>query len=216
MIQILILCLCSWLLLWLTEKRGLSVLGILPDRHLLPWIFACLLLSGGISALTYISKIYLAHERYIIHPALYKQPIWLNIAHECRSVFTEELLCRGALMYILIKKLGPNKAIWITACLFGLLHWLPSGVWGNVYAMTTVFISTGVMGLLLGYAYSCTRSIWMPTAIHVGWNITNHVIFPGNLSDASVFILSAPPPTVTISYLAFFTIFFCLKYSLSL
>lgn len=83
------------------------------------------------------------------------QEIW----NQFRAVLTEELLCRGVLLYILIKKIGSSKAIIISSVIFAVLHWLNAGVWSNVMQMIIVFTFTFTMGLLLAYSYAKTFSL---------------------------------------------------------
>jgi uncharacterized protein len=69
------------------------------------------------------------------------------------------------------------------------------------------------MGLLLAYSYAKTFSVLIPFAIHFGWNLTQNYIFPDNATDNHILILSAPPPIVTVSYFAFFTMLLLPKVS---
>jgi membrane protease YdiL (CAAX protease family) len=148
---------------------------------------------------------YFAKEVYTIAGSLTAKSILIETWYQFRTVFTEELICRGALLYILIKKAGQAKAIIITSVLFAVLHWINTGVWGDLEQMIVVFIFTFAMGLLLAYAYARTFSLLIPFAIHFGWNLTQNYIFPGSATGDHIFILMIPPPTVTISYLSFFT-----------
>jgi membrane protease YdiL (CAAX protease family) len=79
--------------------------------------------------------------------------------------------------------------------------------------MASVFTFTFAMGLLLAYSYSRTYSLLMPFAIHFGWNLTQNYIFPETAIGNHIFTLAAPPPTVTISYAAFFTMLLLPKIS---
>jgi uncharacterized protein len=129
---------------------------------------------------------------------------------------TEELLCRGALLYILIEKIGQTKAIFISSIIFTVLHWINAGVWGNMIQIIIVFAFTFSMGLLLAYSYERTFSLLIPFAIHFGWNLTQNYIFPDSSTGNHIFILAAPPLSVTISYLAFFKTFLLPKISVLL
>lgn len=65
---------------------------------------------------------------------------------DVKSIVTEELIFRGALLYILIRKIGAWKGILISAIAFGIYHWFSFGVIGNIMAMILIFIGTGLMG----------------------------------------------------------------------
>ena len=101
-----------------------------------------------------------------------------------KSVLTEELIFRGALLYILIKKIGSKKSILISAIAFGIYHWFSYGVLGNIMAMILVFIGTGLMGYAWAWAFSKTKSITLPFGLHLGWNFIYNTIFSkGPLGD---------------------------------
>jgi len=88
------------------------------------------------------------------------------------SVITEELVFRGAILFIFIKKFGVSKGIIISAIAFGIYHWFSFGIFGNMIPMFFVFIGTGLMGYAWALAFSKTESIAMPIGLHLGWNFT--------------------------------------------
>jgi uncharacterized protein len=205
MLQIIGLFAISWLLIWLFEKENLSVLGLTPTKDRLKYFIVLFIISAMLSSTTFLLRMYFAQEEYVVSPSLKTNSMWLEIWYQFRTVLTEELLCRGAFLYILIKKIGQTKAVIISSIIFALLHWINAGVWGNLIQMIFVFTFTFSMGLLLAYSYARTYSLLIPFAIHYGWNLTQNYIFPDTATGNHFFILAATPPTVTISYLAFFT-----------
>lgn len=216
MLQIIFLLLISWFILWVFEKKNLLVLGLSPTSKRLKYFTILFIVSSFLSATTFFLKMYFAKEVYTISETLTTKSILIEIWYQVRSVLTEELLCRGALLYLLIKKIGQNKAIITSSVIFAALHWLNAGVWGNLSQMTIIFVFTFLMGLLLAYAYAKTFSLLIPFAIHFGWNLTQNYIFPDTATGNHIFILASPPPTVTISYLAFFTMLFLPKIAILL
>lgn len=205
MLQLIGIIAISWLTIWFFEKGNLSVLGWKPTKERLKYFTVLFILSAVFSTTAFLLRMYFAKEEYIISPSLTTKLILLETWHQFRSVLTEELLCRGVLLYILIKKIGHTKAVIISSIIFALLHWIKAGVWGNLTQMIIVFTFTFAMGLLLAYSYARTFSLLIPFAIHFGWNLTQNFIFPDIDTGNHIFTLAAPPPTVTISYLAFFT-----------
>lgn len=206
MLQLIGLFVISWLLIWLFEKKDLSVLGLTPTKSRLKYFVILFIVAAIFSATNFLLRMYFAKEEYMVSPSLTIRSALFESWYQFRTVLTEELLCRGVVLYILIKKIGPVKAIISSAVIFGALHWLNAGVWGNPVQMIIVFSFTFAMGLLLAYAYAKTFSLIIPFAIHFGWNLTQNYIFPDTATGEHVFILAAPPPVVTISYVAFFTI----------
>lgn len=206
MLQIIGLLAISRLLIWLFVKRNLSVLGLTPTKDRLKYFAILFIVSALLSASAYLLRMYFAKEEYTIVQSLTTKSILIETWYQFRTVLTEELLCRGALLYILIKKIGQTKAVIISSAIFAVLHWLNTGVWGNLTQMIIVFTFTFAMGLLLAFSYARTYSILIPFAIHYGWNLTQNYIFPDTATGSHIFILATPPPAVTISYFTFFTL----------
>ena len=213
MLQLIGLLAISWLLIWLFEKGNLSVLGLMPTKNTLKYFTILFIVSALFSATAFLLRMYFAKEEYIISHSLTKKSIVLEIWFQIRSDLTEELLFRGVLLYILIKKIGKTKAIIISSVLFAALHWINAGVWGNLIQMIIIFAFTFSMGLLLAYSYARTFSLLIPFAIHHGWNLTQNYIFPNTATGNHIFTLLAPPPILTISYVAFFTMLLLPKIS---
>ena len=204
MIQIIGLLAISWLIVWLLERKNLSVLGLTPNKERLKLIFILFIVTAICCATTFLLKMYFAKEQYILNPKLTANLFFAGVWETLRGVLTEELLCRGVLLYILIIKIGAKWAIFISSVVFGLLHWLNNGIFGNIIQMTVIFAFTVGMGLLLAYSYAKTYSILIPTAIHFGWNLTQNFIFPERPEGNHIFVLAGTPPIVTVSYFVFF------------
>jgi uncharacterized protein len=195
----------SWLIIWLFEKGNLTFLGFMPNKKRM-FYFALFFI---VTALCYTSsillRIYLAKEEWIINPqlspTLFLKGLWWNI----KAVLFEELIFRGVLFYILIKKLGGTKAILISAIAFGIYHWFSSEVLGQPLPMLIVFVTTAIAGLLYAYSYYKIGSLWAPIGIHLGWNFTQIFIFSSGLIGNGVFILKAQP-NITVSYFTYFLI----------
>ena len=124
------------------------------------------------------------NKKILLPTNLVVKGIWWNI----KSVLFEELIFRGVLLYILIKKTGFSKGIIISAIVFGIYHWFSFEIIGNIPQMTLVFFITGIMGLLLAYAYGKTLSLYIPIAIHLGWNFTQGFIFSDGPIGNGIFI----------------------------
>ena len=213
MLQLIGLLAISWLLIWVFNRGNLSVLGLTPTKERLKYFTILFIVSAIIFATAFLLRMYFVKEEYTITQSLSSKLILLETWYQFRTVLTEELLCRGALLYILIKKIGQIKAVIISSTIFAVLHWINAGVWGNLTQMIIVFTFTFAMGLLLAYSYARTFSLLIPFAIHFGWNLTQNFIFPGTATANHIFILAVPPPIETISYLAFFTMLLLPKIS---
>lgn len=163
----------SWLLLYLIEKTNILALGFLPIKKRLKQFLIGFLITGILCVLVQYLGAYLKSSSWVLNKDINTKIILKSFWWDFKSVFTEELIFRGALLYILIQKIAPTKSILISAITFGIYHWFSYGVIGNVVAMILVFIGTGLMGYAWAWAFSKTKSIML----HLGWNFTNNTIF---------------------------------------
>jgi membrane protease YdiL (CAAX protease family) len=77
----------------------------------------------------------------------------------------EETFCRGIILRGLLTKMTPWKAIFWSSLIFGIIHLNP---WQAIPAFTT--------GLLIGWIYYVSRSLWAAIFIHFITNGTSFLI----------------------------------------
>lgn len=177
MLGILVELIISWLLLKFIQKQNLWALGLKPNRQrLLEFLAGILWPVLYVSAFQYIVSL-LVHNPYQLNPNYNLKAFWNADAYLFRSVAYEDLIFRGALLYILIKKLGPQKAMLISAVAFGIYHWFSFGVIDNPVQMAIVFLMTGAGGYVFALAFEKTRSMYLPFALHFGIDFANMVLF---------------------------------------
>ncbi|OZM57580.1 hypothetical protein CIB95_04200 [Lottiidibacillus patelloidae] len=130
--------------------------------------------------------------------------IYLPFYGDTKSVLFEELLFRGALLYILVQKLGARNGIILSSLCFGVYHWYTYGVFGNFAIMAFVLIMTAIPGLVFAYAFVKTKSMALAIGLHLGWNFTNNSIFAnGSWSDYYILIPQVPQTGIeTMPHLA--------------
>ncbi len=177
MLGIAVIILLSWLLLYLTEKQNILALGLIPRQKSLKLLFIGFVLTFLLYLIFHTGEILLQkseiskNKEFTIEDFL--QSAWWNF----RSVLTEELIFRGAVLYIAIRKFGNKWAVLASALAFGFYHWFSYGVIGQLVPMIYVFIITGLMGYALAYSFWKAKSILLPLGLHFGWNFMNNVIF---------------------------------------
>jgi CAAX protease family protein len=81
------------------------------------------------------------------------------------AAFNEELIFRCFPLQILVDGMGPWPAMIALSAIFGAMHV------NNPNATILGTFNTMLAGILLSLAYVRTRSVWLPYAIHVGWNV---------------------------------------------
>ena len=167
----------SWILLYLIERKNILSLGFLPITKRLKQLAIGFLITAilciGVESLEMLWRSSSLHLNENSNAALILNMFWWDF----KSVLTEELLFRGAILFILIKRIGADKAIIISAVAFGIYHWFSFGIFGNIVPMFFVFIGTGLMGYAWALAFSKTKSIFLPLGLHLGWNFTINTIF---------------------------------------
>ena len=194
----------SWVIIWLVEKRSLSVLGFFPAKRRLLDFVIFFFITAICCAAGFLLEMYFSKQRWVINPDISADLIFAGTWWNIKSVLYEELIFRGVILYILIKRLGPLKGIIISAIAFGIYHWFSFGIMGNIVPMIVVFLITGIMGLLLAYGYAKTFSLYIPIAIHLGWNLTQNFIFSRGPIGNGIFVPVNSGPFRTDSYFIFF------------
>ena len=205
MIGILVQLSISWLIVWLYEKGDLGFMGLMPTKKRLKDFALFFFITAACAASGFLLKKVIAKQSWVLNPQINAGLILEGIWFTVKSVLFEELIFRGVLFCILIKKIGATKAIIISGVTFGIYHWFSHELWGNPEQMVIEFFMTGIMGLVLAYGYAKTFSLFVPVAIHLGWNILQMVVFSGNTIGSQLFVEVLPAPVVTISYFSFFT-----------
>lgn len=207
MIGIIVQLAISWLLIWIFEKKDLGVLGLRPTQKRLADFFLFLIITALCCASGFFMRMNFG-ERWILNPVLtwklVAEGAWWNI----KSVLFEELIFRGVLLYILIKRSGVLKGIVISAVAFGIYHWFSFELFGNTSGMITTFLITGTMGLVYAYGYAKSFSIYIPSAIHLGWNFTQGFVFSQGPVGNGIFVATKPEKVVNVSYLTYFIVIF--------
>jgi membrane protease YdiL (CAAX protease family) len=73
--------------------------------------------------------------------------------------------------------------------------------------MALTFLLTGTMGLLFAYGYAKTMSLYIPSAIHLGWNLTQGFVFSDGPIGTGILKQAGTEPFRTDSYLIFYIVF---------
>jgi membrane protease YdiL (CAAX protease family) len=147
------------------------------------------IISAILCAVVQYFEAFLKSATWVLNDNITLDVILRSFWWDFRSVLTEELIYRGALLYILIKRIGTQKSILISAVAFGIYHWFSFGVLGNIIAMIFVFLGTGLMGYAWAWAFAKTKSIMLPFGLHLGWNIIHNTVFSKGPLGELIFVL---------------------------
>lgn len=136
-----------WLLLWLFRKEHITVLGIIPNSERLGEFSIGLILMALFCAINLLGQSYFQGINYVRNPDYGLWESLDGIYWTFKAALFEELIFRGAILYLLIKKLGINWACIISAVAFGIYHWFSYQMFGRgLIPMIYVFLLTGAGG----------------------------------------------------------------------
>ncbi len=206
MLGIIIQLAVSWLFIWIFEKGNLSFFGFHPSLERVKDFFLFSVITALCCASGFWLRMYFGNDTWHVNPlfnlTLLLKGLWWNI----KSVLFEELIFRGAIFYILIKKIGAIKALLISSVVFGIYHWFSQNAFGNIQQMVVVFFLTGIMGAVYAYGYIKTSSLYVPIAIHLGWNFTQSFIFSQGVIGSGLLIQNKIQTPFTVSYFVYYCI----------
>ncbi|WP_426485216.1 CPBP family intramembrane glutamic endopeptidase [Flavobacterium sp. 2] len=171
---ILLLVLFSCLVL-LFEKKLSDVPGLIPTKKRILYFFSGVALSGILVVLNITAETILFSLNWKMRDFHYLEPA-LVVWQFFLSVFTEELIFRGIIIYILMRKLRKHTAMLISSALFGFYHWFSYEMFGaGLVPMLYVFLMTSLAGYCWAFAYLKSRTLLLPLGMHLGWNCINWV-----------------------------------------
>lgn len=190
MLGVLVLFILSWLILWLFFKEHITTLGIRPTNRRLKEFSAGLILMAILCAINLIGQSYFNGISYVQNPDYGFLKSLNDIWWTFKAALFEELIFRGAILYILIKRIGINWACIISAIAFGIYHWFSYQMFGRgIVPMIYVFLLTGAGGWMFAYAFAKTKSIYAPLGLHFGWIVVSIVVFSAGPLGNSLFVV---------------------------
>jgi membrane protease YdiL (CAAX protease family) len=178
-----------WPLMRVLKIQNLGYdIGLKPDRWGRQRLLAGFL--TGLLTLLILGGIFLLTGVYRMHSHIpYAKLAWLPVTAVIVSVI-EEFLFRGVLQGTIRRTAMDGFSLMAVAVLFAAVHFLsPAGAnppavywWSGLKLLPDAlgqfrdpalllggFTTMLVVGIILGYARLRTRSLWMPTGLHIGW-----------------------------------------------
>ncbi len=186
MLGLIVVFVISWLLLWLFLKSHITALGIFPNVQRLKLFAIGLVVMAVFCVINILGQAYFTEVNYIRNPNYGFSEALNGTWWTFKAALLEELLFRGAILYILIKKIGMNWGCLLSAIAFGIYHWFSYEMFGRGFIpMAYVFLLTGAAGWMFAYAFAKTQSILVPLGLHFGWILMSIVFFSsGPLGDS--------------------------------
>jgi uncharacterized protein len=204
MLGIVVELIVSWMLIWLFERKDLSVLGLTPSKERGANFVFGIVAAAGTYAIYYLAVGYITGGNWTANEKVGFQSFLNGSWWTLKSVLFEELIFRGALLYIAIRKLGLTIACFISAICFGVYHWFSYNVFGDPGQMAITFFLTGIAGLMLAFAFAVSKSLYLPIGLHYGYNLVSIVIFSNGPLGEQALILKDAGQVGGLLSLAFF------------
>lgn len=177
MLGLLVIIVISWLLLHFFEKKHIDALGIIPNVKRVSQFFIGFLVMTIIVLINIYIETNIVKTKWELQPINYTA-IFNAFVYHLKSALTEDLVFRGAILYILIQRLGATKAIWLSAIVFGVYHWFSYGILGErLILLAYVFLVTGLTGYVWAYSFYKTKSIMLGLGFHLGYNLIMSCFF---------------------------------------
>ncbi|MCG7858662.1 CPBP family intramembrane metalloprotease [Flavihumibacter sediminis] len=178
----------SWLLLWFICRKHLSVLGFRPTKRRVTNLGIGFLIAASCCTVYQLMTTAFINNSWILNKQVTAGEILKSSRWNIISVLYEELIFRGALLYIAIKKIGVKRACILSAVCFGIYHWFTFNVMGNPFMMVITFLMTAIVGFSWAYAFAKTSSLYLPIGLHLGWNLFCMVVFSNGSSGQAIFV----------------------------
>lgn len=177
MLGLLIIIVISWLLLQFFEKKSIDALGIMPSVNRAFQFFVGFIVISLIVLINIYVETRILNIDWELKTVSYRT-IFNALWYHLKSALTEDLVFRGAILYILIKRIGAKWAILISALFFGVYHVFSYGMTGErLIPILYVILVTGFTGYVWAYSFYKTKSIMMGLGFHLGVNIINTFFF---------------------------------------
>lgn len=191
MLGLLVVLMLSWLMLRFLLKENLSALGFFSTATRLKEFSVGFMIMAVLCAINILGQSYFKDISYALNS---DYGIWeglIGIWWVLKSALFEELVFRGAILYILIKIVGVVKACIIDAIAFGIYHLFSYQMFGGqIIPMIYVFLLTGASGWIFAFAFAKTKSLYAPLGLHFGWILVSIVVFSTGPIGNQLFIPS--------------------------
>lgn len=189
MLGLLVIIVVSWVLLHFIEKKNIEVLGVIPyGKRIAQFLIGMLFIMLLNILVIYIETLVLKVD-WKLNDTIDYTLIFESFVYHIRSALTEDFVFRGAILYILISKIGSKKAILISAIIFGIYHVFSYGMTGSkIIPIVYVILITGFTGYVWAYTFHKTKSIMLALGFHLGHNLLMTFFYESNPYGELIFM----------------------------
>jgi membrane protease YdiL (CAAX protease family) len=179
MVSVAAVLLAAWLMLRFIDRRPFVSLGFAKKnagRDLLVGLFIGLAMMASCVALLFAFE--WARWRYLDSFAV--APLVLATIAMFLNTLTQEVLVRGYIQQTIQFRFGKLAGVLVSSLIFLGMHL------GAIGTQVLPAISLFAAGVLLGTCYAVTDNLWLPIALHFGWNVLQGPVLGGTVSGQAV------------------------------
>lgn len=194
-VSLLTLLLATWLMLRFIDHRPFRSLGF-ALRYALRDTVGGLTIGVGMMVAC-IAVLYAGNWAHPVANATFAaSALGLAAIAMVANTITQEVMVRGYVQQTIQLRFGAVNGIIFSALFFLLLHL--GAIRGAILPMVSLFAA----GILLGTAYVASGNLWLPIALHFGWNFLQGPVLgekvSGQTLDAGSHLFEvAGPPIIT-------------------
>lgn len=186
MLVIALLIVLSSVIAFFIYGKNWDVLGIVPTKKRALYFFIGFLFVAILCMLIIFIETVIYFIKWRINQPVNFFLVSKAVGHYFIAVFTEELVFRGFLLYILVKTVKEENAKIISAVCFGFHHWFSYEMFGAGFIpMIYVFIITSLAGYVWAGAFIKSGTIWLALGMHFSWNLIQS-LFKGKVPYGSI------------------------------
>lgn len=169
----------AWIMTRFVDKRSFASLGFMPG-NIMRDVLHGLGLGLGMMAVS-VGILWVAGwavPQSVVSFSLIAL-VLIGVAMLANTI-VQEVLVRGYIQQTIQSQFGSKLAVITSALIFMLLH--IGAIKGGLLPSINLFAA----GILLGLAYVVTKNLWLPIALHFGWNFLQGPVFGLTVSGQSV------------------------------
>jgi CAAX protease family protein len=194
-VSVLSLLLVAWLMLRLIDRRPFVSIGFVL-RHATGDTFIGLFIGLGMMTACIAVIYFCGWAKPEAGAAFSRSALALAALAIIANTITQEVMVRGYVQQTVQSRFGVLSGVVVSALFFLALHL--GAIQGAILPMISLFAA----GILLGSAYAVTGNLWLPIALHFGWNFLQGPVLGEAVSGQSLgagwrLLHLAGPPLMT-------------------
>ena len=130
--------------------------------------------------------------------------LWVSLLINALVAVVEEIIFRAFLLTGLMLAWGKTVALMVMAVIFSLIH-APALEGSRPLEVAAALVFVAVFGLVFGWIFLRTGSLWMPIGIHFAWDFLENDVFnlSGDMANPHVigFAASLVGPSLALNWL---------------